>query len=484
MVDSNSTSFGSVLASGIQDVAAMAALFGTDICDTSAGLALTRGYLFPAACSMSMFGVLGLAKHIIKSFLPLRIAKNLGIEVEKLDTYGIDKAIHGVASKLSSHSKTRLNAQNVRICIRVPDYNRSIWMGAFVSCFLLSCFNFIPYVPHYRTFYSNFEDPLNSSDPHIYFPLLLTCSSFVASFVCWFEAAIMLSGSPSLYTLAALDMDVFVPYYFGSLLARRIGYAIGLLSAVGIVIGYIGSYLVVQKMTPTDTYYWLGLQLALCFLRLVIWSWSAEKDDLNVIYLRYKIDRSDEGVIRQIERLLHTRKEAEDATSKLKTGGYFIRSEIVDAYYQAKYHFHDVFIPGFNDVNIQAFLRPLEKTKRATYYIMWNDKLHRIEKVLAMFENIALIMEVAVTEVGSLLQPIKHRVVRYAQVAFKNSYYHEESDLEAIAEEQIDANTLAKLKSKVDVINPWIKLVTSRRQVDLELEKDEQPFQTIELKSF
>ncbi|ORE00675.1 hypothetical protein BCV72DRAFT_178344, partial [Rhizopus microsporus var. microsporus] len=149
MTDSNSTSFGSFFASGIQDVAAVAAVLGTDICDTNAGLALTMGYMFPAACSMSMFGALGLAKRILKSFLPLHIAKNLGIEVEKFDTYKIDKAIYNVASNLPLHTKIRLNAQNVKICMRVPGYDRSIWIGALVSCFLLSCFNFIPYVPHY-----------------------------------------------------------------------------------------------------------------------------------------------------------------------------------------------------------------------------------------------------------------------------------------------------------------------------------------------
>ncbi|PHZ14064.1 uncharacterized protein RHIMIDRAFT_312351 [Rhizopus microsporus ATCC 52813] len=471
MTDSNSTSFGSVFASGIQDVAAVAAVLGTDICDTNAGLALTRGYLFPAACSMSMFGVLGLAKHIIKSFLPLRIAKNLGIEVEKLDTYGIDKAIHGVASKLSSHSKTRLNAQNVRICIRVPDYNRSIWMGAFVSCFLLSCFNFIPYVPHYRTFYSNFEDPLNSSDPHIYFPLLLTCSSFVASFVCWFEAAIMLSGSPSLYTLAALDMDVFVPYYFGSLLARRIGYGIGLLSAVGIVIGYIGSYLVVQKMTPLDTYYWLGLQLALCFLRLVIWSWSAEEDDLNVIYLRYKIDRSDEGVIRQIERLLHTRKEAEHAISKLKTGGYFIRSEIVDAYCQAKYFIHDHCFHNFNDLRIQRSFISSVIIWRPRYFIQWNNSVHKPQKILVIYGDIGSLTELHTKRVSYVtIKEISCRTYCFTETEFK-----------PLTEKQVGDKMIGILKSDMDAITPWISLFISCEQSSSNVEGDEQKYEKIEL---
>lgn len=172
--------------------------------------------------------------------------------------------------------------------------------------------------------------------------------------------------------------------------------------------------------------------------------------------------------------------DAEDVISKLKTGKNFIRYEIVDEYYQAKYHLHDMSIPDFNDISTHAFLRSLEKTKRATYYILWNDKLHRIEKVLVVFENIALVMENVAMEVSSLLKPIQCCIVRYAQVEFKNLYYHEET----IPKEQVGANSLAELKSKMDAIDPWIKLVTLRRQVDLELEKDEQSFQTVELKFF
>ncbi|CEG67351.1 hypothetical protein RMATCC62417_03795 [Rhizopus microsporus] len=109
MADRNSTSFGSVFASGIQDVA----MLGTDICNKNAGMPLTKGYLFPAACGMSMFGVLGLAKHILKSFLPLHIAENLGIEVEKFDTYRIDKAMHKEAT--DTLAKKEQSYRNVKV---------------------------------------------------------------------------------------------------------------------------------------------------------------------------------------------------------------------------------------------------------------------------------------------------------------------------------------------------------------------------------
>ncbi|CEI86321.1 hypothetical protein RMCBS344292_00764 [Rhizopus microsporus] len=472
MANSNSTSFGSVFASGIQDVAAVAAMFGTDICDTNAGLALTMGYLFPAACGMSMFGALGLARHILKSFLPPNIAKNLGIEIIKFDKYKIDKAIYDIINELSPNKKDRLHEQNVRICIRVPGYDRSTWIGAFSSCFLLSCFNFIPYVPHYRTLLLYPEDTSDSSDPYIYYPLLLTFSSFLASFVCWFDAAIMLSGSPSLYTIKRSDMSLFEPYHFGSLFARRIGYVIGLLAAVGIISGYIGSHLVVQKMTPTDTYYWLGLEFAMCFLRLVIWSWNTKKDDLNVIKIRYKIDRSDEGVIRQIRDLPLSASEQTDVINKLKSGGYFIQSEIADVYYQARCYIHDFYFRNFNDLRIYRDFTSCDIISKPRYYILWDNTVLNPQKILVVHGFI-----------GSLIELHTGRVsyVKIPSITYW-TYYFTGSEFEPLTEEQVGVAMIGILKSDMDVIAPWISFVTSRKQFDPELEEDEQMYKDIELK--
>lgn len=262
------------------------------------------------------------------------------------------------------------------IYIYAYSYSKHTWIPALISCFLLSCVNFIPYIPHYRKFYARSGDSPDSSDSYLHFPLILTYSSFVASFICWFDAAIMLSSFPSLYPVAGPFMGIFTSSrHFGSLFARHTGYVIGILAAVGIVIGYISSYLVVQKMTPTDTYYWLGLGLTLCSLRLVIWSWNTEMDDLESIELLCVVDRSDEEVIRQIKELpLHT-EQAEEVFSRLKTGGCFIQSKIVDTYYQAKYSFHDVYIEDINGISAFSFLNSWYAMLRTKpmYYIMWND---------------------------------------------------------------------------------------------------------------
>ncbi|RCH97853.1 hypothetical protein CU097_014765 [Rhizopus azygosporus] len=478
MADSNSTSFGSVFASGIQDVAAVAAVLGTDICDINAGLALTRGYLFPAACGMSMFGILGLARHILKSFLPQSTAKNLSIEVEKLDIYRVDKAIQGITKELSPDKKYHLLVQDARIRMRVPGYDRSTWIGAFASCFILSCANFIPYLPHYKALLLYPEYSSDSSGPYIYYPLLLTFSSFVASFICWFDAVIMLSGSPSLYNIDPSDMKLFESYHFGSLFARRIGYVIGLLAAVGIIIGYIGSYLVVQTMTPKDTYYWLGFQLTLCFLRLTIWSSNTKKDDLNVIKIRYKIDKTDERLIEQIESFPHKRINAKEAIDKLKSGDYFIWSEVTDTYYQAKYYTHDYRFRNFNDFRTQNDSTSCDIDSRPIYYILWNKDLFIPQKILVVH-----------LDKGSLTEIHTGKVSYVKILGWPYWTYHlEKSKLKSLKEEQVGVEVLRTLKSKMDDIAPWKEFVAKKGEIDSEKEKigselqeDERMYKNIKL---
>jgi hypothetical protein len=56
------------LASGIQDIAALLPLLGTDQWEDHVSSALTKGYLYAAASPMSLFGSLGLARAGIKTF--------------------------------------------------------------------------------------------------------------------------------------------------------------------------------------------------------------------------------------------------------------------------------------------------------------------------------------------------------------------------------------------------------------------------------
>ncbi|KAK7016996.1 hypothetical protein VNI00_012588 [Paramarasmius palmivorus] len=61
--------FGDTLSSGIQDVAALLPLLGTDQCERQAGSSLEKGYMYSAASILSLFGSLGIAKAGFATFL-------------------------------------------------------------------------------------------------------------------------------------------------------------------------------------------------------------------------------------------------------------------------------------------------------------------------------------------------------------------------------------------------------------------------------
>ncbi|ESK94280.1 hypothetical protein Moror_8265 [Moniliophthora roreri MCA 2997] len=62
-------SFGDVLSSGIQDVAALLPLLGTAQCERHVGSALEKGYLYAAAASLSLFGSLGIVRAAFATLL-------------------------------------------------------------------------------------------------------------------------------------------------------------------------------------------------------------------------------------------------------------------------------------------------------------------------------------------------------------------------------------------------------------------------------
>jgi hypothetical protein len=64
-----STTVTGTLTGGIQDIAALLPLLGTEQCEDHVGSALTNGYLYAAVSPMSLFGSLGLARAGLKTFL-------------------------------------------------------------------------------------------------------------------------------------------------------------------------------------------------------------------------------------------------------------------------------------------------------------------------------------------------------------------------------------------------------------------------------
>ncbi|EIE91784.1 hypothetical protein RO3G_16495 [Rhizopus delemar RA 99-880] len=366
MSEDNQT-FGSIFASGIQDVSAILGLLWISICDENVALALSKGYLFPAACSLSIFGILSLPKYLLESSLPERIAKNIGIDRSRFDKYRLKEKIEEHISSISKERLLWLQNHDVKIYLDAPALNKSWWMLSFASCLGLSCLNFVPYIPHYihTTYWDN-----------VYFPLILTASTFVASFVCCVDSILMLSGSFDLYTINQDMESLLLPHHFGNRYAMIVTSIIGCISALGIVIGYIGSHFVVQQMADIDTYLWLGLEIVLCSLRVIIWSLNTEKDDIKKIDLRFKMDREDEKIIYAFqEAFAITKEKAEDIFKRIEKGDCFVAFKAIDLYLQIK---ECCYVE--ND-DIGAYY------ENAEIFVKWNKKKDEYEEIAILCDG-------------------------------------------------------------------------------------------------
>ncbi|KAG1132626.1 hypothetical protein G6F42_002170 [Rhizopus arrhizus] len=365
-------SFGSIFASGIQDVAAILGLLWISICDENVALALSKGYLFPAACSMSIFGILSLPKYLLESSLPERIAINIGIDRSGFDKYRLKEKVEEHILFISKEKLLWLQNHDVKIYLDAPALNKSWWILSFASCFGLACLNFVPYIPHYTH---------TTSWDYIYLPLILTASTFVASFVCCVDSILMLSGSLDLYTIDQNMESLLLPHHFGNRYAMLVTSIIGCVSALGVIIGYVGSYLVLQQMTDIDTYLWLGLEIVLCFLRLIIWSLNTEKDDIKKIDLRFKMDREDEKIIDAFQKAFAiTKEKAEDIFKRIEKGDCFISFKAMDLYLQMKECCYE------DDDGIETYCRNRD------IFVKWNKKEDKYEEIAILCNGQGIVL--------------------------------------------------------------------------------------------
>src|SRR3984893_3652218 len=86
---SGGISFGATITGGVQNIAGLLPLLGTQQCEEHIGSALTKGYLYAAATPMSIFGSLGVARAGFKTLIACtsgrtwsgaKILANMGFE--------------------------------------------------------------------------------------------------------------------------------------------------------------------------------------------------------------------------------------------------------------------------------------------------------------------------------------------------------------------------------------------------------------------
>ncbi|PPQ80937.1 hypothetical protein CVT26_014747 [Gymnopilus dilepis] len=161
-----SNSIGSTFASGVQDVAAILPLLGTEQCEIHITSGLKHGFLYPAATTLSVFGSLGSAKAGLKvllasihvnslGFLGAKILKNAGFgsaNEEVLDAMLLDEAgtRYGAENQLDAMLKLtreRIYFDNVRDFSVHALESTAIWnMRMVVFTAIFSMLGIIPYI--------------------------------------------------------------------------------------------------------------------------------------------------------------------------------------------------------------------------------------------------------------------------------------------------------------------------------------------------
>ncbi|EIE91788.1 hypothetical protein RO3G_16504 [Rhizopus delemar RA 99-880] len=389
--------------------------------------------MFPASCSISIFGILSLSKYLLESSLPERIVKNMGIDRCRFDKYKLKEKVEEQIASISNEKLLWLRMHGAKMYLDAPALDKSWWILSFASCLGLSCLNFVPYIPHY------YHTP---SLDYIYFPLLLTVSSFVASFVCCVDSILMLSGSFDLYTINQDMESLLLPHHFGNRYAMIVTSIIGCIFALGIVIGYIGSFVVVRQMESMDTNLWLGLELVLCTLRLIIWSLNIEKDDIKKIELRFKMDREDEKIIYAFqEAFAITKEKAEDIFKRIEKGDCFVAFEAIDLYLQIKECCY------VEDDDIGAYY------ENAEIFVKWNKKKDEYEEIAILCDGKGIMLnktDVLTIEIaeehcenydGNNLRELNRIITHYVKRMSRKEdarYLCEESELQFYDRHDID----------------------------------------------
>ncbi|KAH8550986.1 hypothetical protein BGW37DRAFT_539251 [Umbelopsis sp. PMI_123] len=243
-------SFGGVPSNGIQDISAIAALFGTELCSDHLLNALSSGYLYSAVSGISMFGSLGLIKATIQVVVPQDLLNRIGMKCSnKVLSYGSN----GQPSVIQLVMDTFVMPQSYisyreRYPLRMRGWSRYALLAA--------ALNFCRLIP--------FSLPLNDNrvSPYWGFAVLRVGSSALGA-----------ASLPLTMLSMAIGERIFLPLIVWKFLL--------ILSAFGVLIGYVGCFTYVQNFSnDSDVYVWLSLEIIMMMLRMAIWSWDPNFDNL------------------------------------------------------------------------------------------------------------------------------------------------------------------------------------------------------------
>ena len=316
-MSSNNGGIGSILTGGIQNVAAIIPLLGTEQCSDQVSSALTRGYLYAASSPMSIFGSLGVVSAGFKTLFACfsfgdiegaKILGNMGFEPqgENLSLIMVEagKACKGrntgryiIETRMDELIK-ELNIDKNRI-IGVS-HKSAAWNAKMMATTALLCaFSIFPYIYLYQ---GPNTGNVKESTTWI-FPVLRATGGFITATLIQLLVQRRITTLSNQYLdkrdrdqLHNPDVEAAVEPHDGKkhemdattcLLLWLL--LIGLVTSI---MGYVGCFSIVQSSTSTiGPVSWFCSEAGLSAMRLGIWAWNPPGDNAPPLEIILELDK-------------------------------------------------------------------------------------------------------------------------------------------------------------------------------------------------
>ncbi|KAJ7466986.1 hypothetical protein FB451DRAFT_403061 [Mycena latifolia] len=331
-MDSTTSNAGTSLVSGIQDISAFLPILGTEQCERHVGEALDGGFLYAAATPLSLFGCLGIVKGsagILCASVSPRLAQMFAdagfnfegsiaamigrtprpratLEARKELTHKEnDPAKPGAKKEVQKFIAGQrflqlLQEQHIdksQVDLAFDYYRWNWWLS--ISTAFLACFSITPYI---RIIMEDHPSP--KSVPAWVYPSMRILGSAISVVVAQMIVQIRVqqllrmslddaqTSQPPRATAYDEEKGNKSPQPTGVLYQHETSWTLVVLQVlisfgIGFTgVGYLGCFTIVQRASPTNTYIWLGIEVALALLRICIWGLNPQWDEKTGVNLK------------------------------------------------------------------------------------------------------------------------------------------------------------------------------------------------------
>ena len=295
---------------GIQNLAVILPLLGTDQCSIQVSSGLTRRYLYAAATPLSIFGSLGVVSAGFKTFFAClsfrnikgaRILGNMGFkpEGENLSLIMVEVGVGENAGRYIIETRTdelikELNIDKNRIT--GVSHKSAAWNVELIAMTALICtISIAPYI------YLNQGASNLTKSTRWLFPVLRATGAFITTTLIQLliQGRIITLSNKYVKRDQLLDSDDIEAAVGGTRRHQMDAYTwllqcLLLIGLVLSVVGYAGCFSVVQNSrSNTGLVSWLSLEAGLSVIRLFIWAWNPTTDDAPPLEIILELDKYD-----------------------------------------------------------------------------------------------------------------------------------------------------------------------------------------------